>query len=261
MITMPLEQLNRSRNTSALVRALLQRRHYGAAIEALKQCQHPVEFLSRYATQRGTYPIAVQLKTPIGSITLTLYSWHDARTIHEIFFALDYLISTSAKIIVDFGSNIGISASYFLSRSSKSKAYLFEPVPNNAKRLRDNLRQFGNRFSLEEVAVGTDDGFIRFGIEPTGRYGGIDINTGNYINVVCKDSNHILQNIINDHGCIDVLKVDVEKMEKSIINRLDKRLATKINLILVEHVFDENPLECTHTMSVNGAISRFDRKK
>ncbi len=261
MNAIPLQELNRNRKISTVIRTLLHRRHYGAAIEALKQCPHPIAFLSRYVVERGTYPIAVPLRTPIGPITLTLYSWHDARTIHEIFLALDYAIDNSARVIVDYGSNIGISAAYFLSRNLNSKAYLFEPVPENAERLRANLRQFADRFTLEEVAVSDNDDAVRFGVESTGRYGGIDIHTGNYIDVACKDSNSILQRIINDHGSIDVLKVDVEKMEKNIINRLDEKLASKIGLIFVEHIFDKNPLEATHEMTSQGTISRFKNKQ
>jgi FkbM family methyltransferase len=260
MHVIPSEELNRSRNVSAVIRSLLHRRHYGAAIETLKQCRRPVEFLSRYATERGNYPVTVSLRTPIGPITLELYSWHDSRTIHEIFFAHDYSIDNSPKVIVDFGSNIGISAAYFLSRNSVSKIYLFEPVPKNIDRLRTNLRQFANRLTLEEIAVGDNDEIVRFGVESTGRYGGIGLQTGNYIDVICKDSKRVLQNIVDAHGRIDVLKIDVERMEKRIVNRLDEGLTSKIELMLVEHIFDENPLKATHVMSVQGTVSRFELK-
>jgi FkbM family methyltransferase len=260
MDAIPSQDLNRSRKMSTVVRSLLQRRQYGAAIETLKQCRSPVDFLSRYAMERGKYPFAVSLRTPTNSITLNLYSWHDSRTIHEIFFARDYSTDGSAKIIVDFGSNIGISAAYFLSRNLDAKIYLFEPVPINIERLHANLRQFAGRFILEEVAVGDNAGTVRFGVEPTGRYGGIGLQTGDYIDVVCKDSNHILQNIVDEHRRIDLLKIDVETMEERIVNNLDQGLASRIEVIIVEYIFDENPLKATHEMSSRGGVSRFKLK-
>ncbi len=69
-----------------------------------------------HAPLRGApsyYPTSVELRTPIGQISLNLYSWHDARTIHEIFLVEDYHIGGSEKVIVDYGSNIGVSEAYF----------------------------------------------------------------------------------------------------------------------------------------------------
>ena len=252
-------RLNRRRNIRVVARALLKRRHYVAMVEALKQCQGPVGFLLRYATGRGAYPTTISLMTPIGPITLSAYSWHDTRTIYEIFLAHDYEIDQSARIIVDYGSNIGISAAYFLSRNLNSRVYLFEPLSSNAAKLRANLQQFTDRCEVEEVAVAASNMIARFGVEPTGRYCGIDIHTGNYIYVICKDSNHILQGLVDKHGKIDVLKVDVEGMEERIIKRLSPGLASKIGLILVEHRFRHNPLELTYEMSTRGGpVSRFN---
>jgi len=45
---------------------------------------------------------------------------------YEIFCRLDYLAKTDIKVVVDIGSNIGISALYFLSRNKQAKCYLFE---------------------------------------------------------------------------------------------------------------------------------------
>jgi FkbM family methyltransferase len=248
---------NHSRSARTIFRSVFQRRHYRAAVEAIRQCRRPINFLSRYVTESGQYPTDISLRTPTGLISLTLYSWHDSRTVHEIFLAFDYLVDNSAKVVVDFGSNIGISAAYFLSRNPTSKAYLFEPVKKNVERLNANLRQFAGRFELSEVALGESDGKVRFGVEPSGRYGGIGVNTGEYIDVACKDSNGVLKTIIAENGRIDVLKIDVEHLEGLLIGRLTGDLASKIGLIIVELLFDHNPLEATHTMTFQGGVSRF----
>ena len=92
-------------------------------------------------------------------------------------------------------------------------------------------------FILEEVAVGDNAGTVEFGVEPTGRYGGIGLQTGDYIDVVCKDSIDILQNIVDEHRRIDLLKIDVETMEERIVNNLDQGLASRIEVIIVEYIF------------------------
>jgi FkbM family methyltransferase len=191
-------------------------------------------------------------------VSLTLHTWHDARTIHEIFLAEDYRIDHHAEIIVDYGSNIGLSAAYFLSRSATSYAYLFEPVPRNVDRLYDNLQQFSSRFQLNQVAVGVTDGTVSFGVEETGRYGGVNLQTGQYIEVECRDSNSVLPHIVDRHGRIDVLKVDVETMEEAIVSHLTPELAAKIGLLFVECRFSRNPLDATHAMTSYGSMSRFD---
>ena len=248
--------LTRERGPAKWLRAPFQARQYRGAIAAAKLCGRPLEFLGRYAKSSGDYPSSVLIRTPTGPVTLDLYSWHDARTIHEIFLVEDYRIGLSNSVIVDFGSNIGISAAYFLSRNRESFAYLFEPVPKNIERLRKNLRRFEGRYHLEDIAVGLQDGTVSFGIEETGRYGGVNLDTGKSINVAARDSNEILTDIIAKHGRIDVLKIDVETMENALIEHLTPEIASRINLLFVEARFETPPLASSHTTSVNGTVTR-----
>jgi FkbM family methyltransferase len=234
-------------------------RQYRGVIAATSVCVRPVDFLRRYAGAPSHYPASVKLRTPTGQITLDLYSWHDARTIHEIFLAEDYQIGTSKSVIVDYGSNIGVSAAYFLSRNRGSFAYLFEPVPKNVDRLRKNLHQFEGRFQVQQVAVGLGNGNIQFGTEESGRYGGIHRETGEYISVACRDSNEILAEIVANHGAIDVLKIDVETMERDLVEHLTPDLASKVRLLFVEAKL-LNLLAPTHITSMQGTVTRFQLK-
>ena len=252
------DRLQRRRGIVTLGRAIADGRQYRAVFEAFKNNRRPLDFLYRYATGRGSYPVPIPIRTPTGDISPVMHSWHDTRTIHEIFLAHDYCVDNGRKTIVDFGSNIGISASYFLSRNSGNYIYLFEPVPRNVESLKKNLTSFCGRYTLNEVAVGVGSGKVLFGVEETGRYGGIGLGTGNSITVDCVDSNEALQEIISKHGTIDVLKIDVETMEQAIVEHLTPALAAKIRLLLVEFRFQTNPLETTHRMSVNRTVSRFE---
>jgi FkbM family methyltransferase len=245
------------RNVTKWLTAPFEQRHHRALIAAATICRRPFDLLRRYANISGDYPASIALRTPVGQISLVIYSWHDARTIHEIFLAQDYRTGGSENVFVDYGSNIGISAAYFLSRNKHSYAYLFEPVSTNAERLASNLRQFEGRYHLEEIAVGLSNGKVQFGIEETGRYGGINQATGRYIEVNCRSSNEILADIIAKHGKIDVLKIDVETMERALIEQLTPDLADKIKLLFVEARFERNILSPSHNASVQGSVTRF----
>ncbi len=255
--TVDSKALNRERNFTKWLSAPFRPRQYRGAIAAVGICGRPLDFLRRYAAASGNYPTSIPLRTPTGQVSLEVYSWHDARTIHEIFLVEDYRLEAPANVIVDYGSNIGISAAYFLSRHEGSYAYLFEPVPSNIERLRKNLRPFEGRYHLEDVAVGLEDGRVSFGIEETGRYGGINQKTGKYLSVASRDSNTILAEILARHGKIDVLKIDVETMEQALVEHLTPELASRINLLLVESHFDNNPLAGSHTSTENGTVTRF----
>jgi hypothetical protein len=60
---------------------------------------------------------------------------------------------------------------------------------------------------------GLENGKVSFGIEETGRYGGVGLQTGNSITVDCVNSNEVVGDVVAKHGYIDVLKVDIETLE------------------------------------------------
>ena len=75
--------------------------------------------------------MSVSVNTPVGMYDMTLYSCHDILTVNEIFCRNDYPASQDLRVVVDIGSNIGISAAYFLTRNNQVRCYLFEPDPKN----------------------------------------------------------------------------------------------------------------------------------
>jgi FkbM family methyltransferase len=250
-----------NRKLAVVLSALFEQRHYIAARNMLRVYRNPVDAFGRYLLGRGEYPARIVINTPTGSLTLTVYSYHDILTINEVFCRLDYPATAQHRVIVDFGSNIGISAAYFLTSAPNSFVYLYEPLQSNIDRLRDNLRPFEGRYTLHEVAVGQADGEIEFGWEDTGRYGGVGLKTGKYVSVTCRDSNKILEEIITRHGRIDILKIDIETLERQVTERIPVAIARNIDWVYVEATFDSNPLERTHTYRQYGAVAQFVNKE
>jgi len=245
------------RNLGVALSALFQPRHHIAARNMLRTYRKPADAFARYLLGLGDYPAVLTLNTPAGSLALTVHSYHDILTLNEIFCRLDYPAATGDRIIVDFGSNIGLSAAFFLSRTPDCFAYLYEPLQANIGRLRKNLQSFESRYALQEVAVGQTDGLVEFGREPTGRYGGIGVKTGDYVSVVCRDSNKILREAISRHGTIDILKIDIEGLEQEITQRIPLAIARRIRRLYVEYNFGSNPLAQTHSYRQYGSVAQF----
>ncbi len=217
----------------------------------------PFDAYMRYLCGTGDYPTEITVKTPSGSIALTIYSTHDLLTVNEIFCREDYKVDERDRVIVDFGSNIGISAAYFLSRNSRNFAYLFEPVSRNVQRLTANLKGFEDRYELSSVAIALEAGVVAFGCEKTGRYGGIGKQTDDTIQVQAVAANDVLEAIIARHSHIDILKIDIETLERQVIENLTPELAERILTCYVEYPFVNNPLSGTHRMGRYGRVAQF----
>jgi FkbM family methyltransferase len=248
------------RPLGSIGKALAKSENYSGFLRVFAQCRAPVDFLKRYITGSGHYPYQARIRTPIGVVTANAYCSDDVRTINEIFFRGDYGTAKGDRVVVDFGSNIGISALFFLSRNAGSFVYCHEPLPQNIGHLKANLQPFEGRYDLREAAVGLEEGMVSFGWEPTGRYGGIGKQGLSSISVPALDSNQVLRDIIAKHGRIDLLKIDIETLEYELTARIPPNLAGKIGRIVIELPFEHNPLPDTHDMTYRKPITTLHRR-
>jgi FkbM family methyltransferase len=215
--------------------------HYVAALRAFVVLQKPMSGLARYLTSVGTYPTVVGIRTPLGVVHAHVFSHHDMLTVTEIFCRNDYPATANERVVVDFGSNIGISALFFLSRGSDVYCYLHEPLPFNIERLRQNLGPYEGRFHLAPIAVGLSDGTVEFGYEDSGRYGGIGLSRDKSIIVNCRDARNVISEILERHEYIDILKIDIESLEKEILALLPASQLCRIRRIYIEQRYSSNP--------------------
>lgn len=226
------------RSNARVFRALLKTSTYRAAWNMLWFYERPWDALSRYVFGSGAYPTTIRGRTPLGSISIKIYHPHDMQTINEVFCRRDYPVRPEDKRIVDIGANIGISAMYFLTYAPNSFCYLFEPLPMNAARLKENLKPFAGRFQLFEKAVFNRSGVVQFHGEPTGRYSQIATeehqkDTEQLIPVECCHVSDILRQVIAG-GSIDLVKIDIEGMEAIVIEAIDRDLFPSIQTIVYE---------------------------
>jgi FkbM family methyltransferase len=192
------------------------------------------ENVRRYFLGRGDYPYACQARTPVGIVAPTLFSRHDMWTMNEVFCRQDYGADPTATVVVDVGSNIGISALFFLTRNESSRCWLFEPVPTNVERLRGNLAGYEGRYTVRQVAVAATPGQAEFGVEESGRYGGIGVATGRSIAVDCVGVNDVLEEVLDSHSAVDVLKIDTEGTELEIVGAIRPELLRRVRTLYLE---------------------------
>jgi FkbM family methyltransferase len=199
-----------------------------------RRYSHPLDGARRYFTTGGEYPHRFEIRTPQGIVAPTLYSQHDMITVNEVFCREDYRVGDEAQVVVDVGSNIGISALYFLTRSPNTRVWLYEPVPQNVERLRRNLEDYEGRWRIERDAVADRRGEERFAVEPSGRYGALDGPHAESIQVRVRHIDDLLAEVIEAELRIDVLKIDTEGSEASILRAVSPGLLERVGLIYVE---------------------------
>jgi FkbM family methyltransferase len=222
------------REPSLVLSEIVQRENYSALWRMFRRYPGPSKNLGRYFFGWGSYPYRCRVRTPLGEVAPTLYSHHDIWTVNEVFCREDYAAGPSLGTVVDIGSNIGISALWFLTRNETSRCYLYEPVPANLERLRANVAGFEDRCELVEAAVADRRGKVRFGIEPTGRYGGVGLELDDEIEVDCLEINDVLAEILEREGTIDVLKLDTEGLELPTVQAIRSELLRRIDVIYFE---------------------------
>jgi FkbM family methyltransferase len=222
-----------ARDIKRKLAAVLRPQHYLSVYNSWIYLDWREFFVRRYVLGLGDYPYVCRIRTPTGTVALTLYCPEDCYTVQEIF-GLHCYRAEREQVFVDFGANIGVSAAYFLSRNPGAFVYCFEPLAENVEKLEANLAPFRGRFFIERVAVADRDGEIEFLVERTGRYSGVDNQSGELRRFDCVDANRVLASILEAHGRIDLLKVDVECAEALFLPRLEPRVVEKLGVVCVE---------------------------
>ena len=198
--------------------------------------ERPAEAARRYFTGRGDYPWSPGVRTPAGVVRPTLHSHHDLLTVNEVFCRRDYAAGPKTRTVVDVGSNIGISALYFLTRNPTVRVRCLEPVPRNVERLRENLAGFTGRFTVEEAAVDAAGGEADFGDESSGRYGGLGVAAERTIRVQVRPIAEVLDEALAQADTIDVLKIDTEGAELRTVAAIPADLLERVRTIYFESV-------------------------
>ena len=240
-------------------RALVEPGQYVAVARMARRYPAFSDVLKRYLLGGGDYPYPCRVRTPLGIVAPVTYTHHDIFTVQEVFGREDYRADDDLRVAVDIGSNIGISALYFLTRNPDTRCYLYEPVPRNLERLRANLAIYGDRYEVEDVAVAAAGGTVAFTVEPFGRYGGIDVPGEEHIEVRCRAIADVLDEVLEQEGRIDLLKIDTEGAELDTVRAIRADQLALIDTICFEASAPYNPDPGEFAMRFAAETCRLER--
>ena len=184
------------------------------------------------------FPCYICLRTPIGIAKIFLRNRQSARTLYSIFIREDYIVDKSRRQILDLGSNIGISAVYFLTRNSKNRIYCIEPDPGNKPFLEKNLIHFKNRVGLEYKAISIKNNkSLEFNLSKDGKYSSFIPIGKKLLDKIKVETLTLNQALINSNFTNDVpitIKIDIEGIEKEVIKSFDFSVNLNIKQLIVE---------------------------
>jgi FkbM family methyltransferase len=166
----------------------------------------------------------------------------------EIFVRNNYrfISKKTAPLIVDCGSNIGLSVIYFKLLYPEAKIIAFEPDKKAFLALEKNIQNFGfKNVELNNEAVWTKKGKINFYAE--GSWGGriVEKRTNNKVVVI----NTIrLSDILV--GKVDFLKIDIEGAETKVINDSSNKIKNVENLFVEYHSLAERKQTLSKILSI-----------
>jgi FkbM family methyltransferase len=141
------------------------------------------------------------------------------------------LLRDEARVIVDLGANIGITALSLAARFPQARLVCVEPLPENADLLKHNMRCLETRAVVIEAAVSDRSGFIDLAIAEEHYNASLVRSSGKVLRVQAVT----MDEIMNQTGItsIDVLKMDIEGAELMILEGRPRWL-DRVKVLLAE---------------------------
>lgn len=255
------DRLFAHRGLRTTVHAITARRHWIALVNMVRVYPKFPVMLWRYVTGRGTYPCSLSVRTPIGRRVIELETYHDLLTVNEIFCRQDYATPVEAQGVLDVGSNIGVSALYFLTRSPQPRCTLIEPDPRNLIRLRANLQGLEARYRLLEFAIARSAGTVTFNIESTGRYGGIGVDTTESIQVASMTMTDAIGHAQAFTPVLDLVKLDIEGLELDVFDSIPESQLRSLGAVHMEASPSEDLRPDLFDNEQYGSVRRLTRRE
>lgn len=173
-------------------------------------------------------------------------------TFKEVFFSDDYFRGFPKSIlkekiltnIIDIGANVGYFSLYSANRFNSAIIHAFEPIPNNFNLLKKQIKINPKiRLKAHNYAVGKTNGTLALNYNENETY-----TTSASISKNIHGNNQITVNSLsierycskNNIENIDLLKLDCEGAEYSILYGISPKLIKRIDMICLEtHTIDE----------------------
>jgi FkbM family methyltransferase len=246
------------RNLRQVAQLLLEPRVYIAIPQLFQVHEHPLHVILEEMFAWTPYPRTLGLRTPTGTIHAHLYSAADLSTANLVFCRQDYHFPRDSRVVVDIGSNIGLSSLYWLSRNPDTLVHCYEPAPRTYQRLLHNLAPYAGRFTPHEVAVSDFRGTAEFGLEPSGVNSSLVIREQTeVIQVRVVHVNDALETVLSRDSKIDVLKLDNEGHEFRTLQAIAPEFWQRIRCVNVGCHHNAAAVPKDYRKSIVGSAERF----
>lgn len=227
-----------------LFEVIFDRRHWLGLLRIFLVTKRPIRFLMIYLSlsdkRMGFADSMILYRYGGKSLSIFVRGPHDYATFFEVFCRRDYAETKPGMIVVDIGSNIGITARFFFESGAKF-VFLYEPDKENSDFLKRNIVNFQQSYVLEEKAVSTSTGTGSFEFEKTGRYGRLvddkSLNDGisrKRTEVEVVGIADVLSSVLLKFENIDILKIDIEGLELEIVKAIPPHNLARIKMIQYE---------------------------
>lgn len=217
--------------------------------------RNPLNAIVNELFSTGKYPSMIILKN---KMKIKLYSVYDFSTLNLVFCRQDYYKPKNINLVVDIGSNIGISCLYWLDNNSSCKIVSFEPSSRNYKKLLFNTKKFKKNITFNKLGVSNKNMTTKLYLSKSGVNDSIRKTfRPKYEMIKLIDINIVLKKLLAKNDIIDVLKIDTEGTEKEILENIKKQYFEKIKVINIEGSDYKNIVPNYFSFSFKGSASRF----
>ena len=227
------------RSFLTFIKRIIRIENYVAIIRFFKVHKSPIKSILNEIFSSGKYPRILSFNSPLGESKVKLYSYNDFSTFNLIFCRQDYFYGNKHKIILDIGSNIGLSSIFWLTRSKDTVVHCYEPSSENYEKLKKNLKDFDGRFFTFKKAVSSKNFSSYLNLEKSGVYNSIS-NLNKKQNYHKKEKcevvsiNSCIDRVVKQYGKIDLIKIDNEGEELKTVASIDTKFWQYIKCLNVD---------------------------
>lgn len=162
----------------------------------------------------------------------------------------DFKSKSNSPLIIDCGSNIGLSILFFKQIYPESRILGFEPDPDIFLVLKKNIERNGcNHVELINKAVWVNEEILEF--IPDGSDGGRIPSTDSTEDVEKKSISvpaACLKNYLNEN--IDFLKIDIEGAETAVLQSCKEKLGNIENIFIEYHSIANKKQDLHHLLNI-----------
>ena len=124
------------------------------------------------------------------------------------------LASADARLIIDLGSNIGLTMAHLATRFTRARVLGVEPDPGSASLARNNIEPWRDRCELVEAAIWPTDGAVNLATREGSEWAAhVGPAAGATVEAISLDS--LLAQTAPDR--VDYMKVDIEGAERDVL--------------------------------------------